>query len=108
MSVWYNYREIPYNSSKTGDSGCIIQPQNRSGVRITHELKILPKYYKEVLCGNKTFEIRFNDRDYKAGDIVILKNIETGQKIYKKIGYVCDFAQQPGFVVFSLLSMDKS
>jgi|TARA_R110000765_G_C18648794_1_gene575252 hypothetical protein len=25
---------------------------------MTHELKLLPQYYKEVLNGNKTFEFR--------------------------------------------------
>lgn len=38
-----------------------------------HELKILPQYFEEVLKGNKTFEIRKNDRDFKIRDILILK-----------------------------------
>lgn len=33
-----------------------------------HELKILPEYYEEVKCGNKNFELRKNDRDYKVYD----------------------------------------
>ncbi|HGS9341836.1 TPA: DUF3850 domain-containing protein, partial [Clostridioides difficile] len=27
-----------------------------------HELKILPQYFKEVVNGNKNFEVRKNDR----------------------------------------------
>ena len=38
-----------------------------------HELKIWPKYYEEVSMGHKTFEIRKNDRDFKKGDTLILK-----------------------------------
>jgi hypothetical protein len=40
---------------------------------MTHELKILPQYYKEVKEGNKNFELRKNDRDYKVHDIIRLR-----------------------------------
>ena len=33
-----------------------------------HELKILPEYFWQVWHGNKTFELRKNDRNYNAGD----------------------------------------
>ncbi|EGO5031448.1 MULTISPECIES: DUF3850 domain-containing protein [Bacteria] len=36
-----------------------------------HELKILPEYFEAVVSGNKRFEIRKNDRNYKNGNIVI-------------------------------------
>ena len=35
-----------------------------------HKIKIKKKYYDVVLSGEKTFEIRKNDRDYKVGDII--------------------------------------
>lgn len=35
-----------------------------------HELKILHKYLVEVDLGNKTFELRKNDRDYQVGDLI--------------------------------------
>lgn len=35
-----------------------------------HKIKIKYKYYRDVLNGDKTFEIRKNDRDYKVGDII--------------------------------------
>ena len=35
-----------------------------------HELKILHKYLIEVDLGNKTFELRKNDRDYQVGDLI--------------------------------------
>jgi len=41
-----------------------------------HELKILPKYFIEVVSSTKRFEIRKNDRNFKVGDILILKEWE--------------------------------
>ena len=35
-----------------------------------HELKILHKYLVDVDLGNKTFELRKNDRDYQVGDLI--------------------------------------
>ena len=35
-----------------------------------HVLKIKEEYYEEVYIGNKTFELRKNDRDYEVGDII--------------------------------------
>lgn len=40
---------------------------------MTHHLKILPEYFEEILAGKKPFEIRFNDRGFKVGDRVELK-----------------------------------
>lgn len=40
---------------------------------MTHHLKILPKYFEEILAGKKPFEIRFNDRNFKVGDRVELQ-----------------------------------
>lgn len=40
---------------------------------MTHELKIQPKYFRAILDGKKNFEIRKNDRGYKVGDKVVLK-----------------------------------
>lgn len=35
-----------------------------------HELKIKEGYFVHIQEGKKTFEIRFNDRDYQVGDTV--------------------------------------
>jgi len=74
-----------------------------------HELKIAPKYYEAVKCGDKRFEIRLNDRDFKKGDIVVLKRWESDigfdprfNPIVRYITYITDFEQKPGFVVFGL------
>lgn len=43
-----------------------------------HDLKIHPEHFKPVWCGEKTFEIRFNDRDYKVGDLLDLHEFDPG------------------------------
>jgi ASC-1-like (ASCH) protein len=59
-----------------------------------HELKILNEYFIHVKSGLKTFELRKNDRDFIAGDVVVLKEIDeekqsfTGRIISKNITYV--------------------
>ena len=35
-----------------------------------HELKIKDEYMDAILFGRKTFELRKNDRDYQAGDLI--------------------------------------
>lgn len=45
-----------------------------------HELKIKTTYYSEVAKGNKTFELRKNDRDYQVGDLIHFVNTK-GEEI---------------------------
>lgn len=76
--------------------------------RVTHELKILLPYYHEVAAFRKTFEIRKNDRDFKKGDDVKLipwcpdKGYLKLPVITAWIGYVTNYEQKDGYVVFSL------
>ena len=35
-----------------------------------HELKIKEEYFNAILRGEKTFELRKNDRDYEVGDLI--------------------------------------
>lgn len=58
---------------------------------MTHELKLLPQYFNDVKNGIKNFEIRKNDRDYKVGDTLLLRewdNKYTGREITRKIDYI--------------------
>ena len=38
-----------------------------------HELKCRPPFFRALRRGEKTFEIRANDRDYHAGDVLHLR-----------------------------------
>jgi len=44
-----------------------------------HELKILPKYFKDVVDGYKNFELRKNDRNFQVGDSLLLKEFDNGE-----------------------------
>lgn len=73
-----------------------------------HQLKVYPKYFKALWCGDKTFEIRKNDRNFEERDEILLLENEngsrdgyTGREIEGVITYLTDFEQKPGYVVFS-------
>ncbi|WP_053766697.1 ASCH/PUA domain-containing protein [Enterococcus hirae] len=72
----------------------------------THELKILPEYFEAVTSGRKQFEIRENDRNFKIGDQLILrewsKNEYTGDSYKAEITYITDYAQRDGYVVLGI------
>ena len=73
-----------------------------------HYLKILPECYIAVDKGIKTFEIRFNDRNYKVGDILYLQEFcggeYTGREIIKEVCYVVDNPEycKEGFAVLGI------
>lgn len=78
---------------------------------MTHELKILKPYYEAVKAGDKTFELRKDDRPYKIGDTLILREIgagnkPTGRTIEKKVGYILrncpEYGLDNGYCILSL------
>lgn len=87
------------------------------------ELKILPKYFKAVQSGEKTFEIRKNDRDYEVGDTLLLRELNectdrineactttirkgyTGQEITKEVTYILgggEYGLEEGYCIMGL------
>ena len=38
-----------------------------------HELKIWPEFFQPIISGEKTFELRRDDRGYRAGDTLLLR-----------------------------------
>ena len=84
-----------------------------------HTLKVKKEYADEIIWGNKTFELRKNDRNYRQGDIVEFVVIDTDEEgrivapldhpILRKhyeITYVLDRAPQyglePRFCIFGI------
>ena len=73
-----------------------------------HEVKILPEYFDAVEKGVKTWEYRFNDRNYAVGDVLILHEWKdsgyTPRRLTVKITYILsDFPQLPdGWVIMSI------
>lgn len=47
-----------------------------------HELKVLKKYFKAIFEEDKGFEVRYNDRNYKKGDELILKEWDDKKNRY--------------------------
>jgi hypothetical protein len=47
-----------------------------------HDLKIWPEYFRDVCSGAKTYEIRLNDRDYKVGDTLVLRDYSPNPPLY--------------------------
>lgn len=43
---------------------------------VTHELKCLAPYYDAIECGDKTFDVRRDDRGYQRGDTVVLRKYD--------------------------------
>lgn len=75
-----------------------------------HELKIKSEYLLEVENGNKTFEIRKNDRNFKIGDYLHLRGYNdgsyTGLESVKKITYIFEgndeYGLKKGFCILSI------
>ena len=59
-----------------------------------HELKTWPEFFMVVKSGIKTFEVRKNDRAYKIGDELLLREFDnnkqeyTGQICHRRISYI--------------------
>lgn len=49
---------------------------------ITHDLKIQPQFFEAILSGAKTFEVRRNDRGYRVGDYLRLREWEPDTETY--------------------------
>lgn len=81
-----------------------------------HELKVWPEYFCAIECGDKPFEIRKDDRGYREGDVLLLREYSPGRDEYtgreikarvtfciygsKAMGFA--FGIRPGFVAMGL------
>ncbi len=76
-----------------------------------HELKTWPKYYLAIIDGNKNFEVRKADRDFKVGDTLLLQEYDpekkeyTGEEVYARVTYILqggNFGIEEGYVVMGI------
>ena len=65
--------------------------------KMTHALKETHGFFNAVLDGRKTFEFRRNDRDFKVGDTLILREWSdiqvkeySGREIHCEVSYYLD------------------
>lgn len=74
----------------------------------THELKCWPQYFLDLNSGNKNFEIRKDDRGFKVGDKLVIREYYphedsySGTTAFRTIIYITDYKQRKGYVVLGL------
>lgn len=78
----------------------------------THQLKVWSEYMDDLLNGSKTFELRYNDRNFQVGDSLLLMEYDKENKKYLnrefkvRITYVLDNsvfdALKDGYVIMGL------
>ncbi len=75
-----------------------------------HKIKLNYEFQEPILSGEKTFEVRYNDRGYQKGDFVEFHVAEGRKNVYEpiesrvyRITYVLSgWHIEPGYVVFGI------
>ena len=73
-----------------------------------HYIKILPEYYDAIDSGKKTFEVRYNDRNYQVNDILHLQEwIDggySGREMAVEVTYLLDNPNycKEGYVIMAI------
>ncbi len=77
-----------------------------------HELKTWPQFFNPILRGEKTFEFRKNDRDFKKGDKLLLReydpfyNSYTTRELLVLVSYILhggQFEIPKGYVIIAII-----
>lgn len=99
------------NDNQASAPSVQVEPTGRA-----HELKTDPEVFDAVSSGAKTHEIRFNDRDFRVGDRLVLLRTEstgeamragaplvyTGQRIERVVSHVLSgYGLAEGWVILS-------
>lgn len=80
---------------------------------MTYEIKCFPKFFDALVDGLKNFEVRKNDRDYKVGDSLLIREYDsekksyTGYELYAPVIYILENDESftglaEGFIVLGL------
>ena len=85
---------------------------------MTHVIKILESFTDAILLGQKTFEVRENDRGYQKGDVIWFSPVDKhGNKVFDnnistkkyEITYVLSgWGIKEGYVVFGIREIKGS
>jgi hypothetical protein len=67
---------------------------------LKHDLKTWPEYFQAIVSHQKNFELRYNDRDYKAGDVLCLLEFDPckgcrGKGRVSSLGYLQEIPPCP-------------
>lgn len=88
-----------------------------------HVLKINPWAFSTQLLGIKSFELRFDDRDYQVGDQLLLRETEfdsaemsagaplayTGREVRRRVTHILRgpvYGLESGWVIMSVVAVD--
>lgn len=76
---------------------------------VTHDLKVWPQFFGALLDGTKTFEWRKDDRNFREGDTLVLKEWSTekgytGRSVTRIVSYILrdGFDVPAGYAVLAL------
>lgn len=82
-----------------------------------HELKTWPEYFEKTLTGLKQFEWRRNDRHFKVGDLLRLREwgssnaSYTGREIVARVDYIMgerhEFGIHDEYVIMSITILER-
>ena len=76
-----------------------------------HELKVWTEQYQAILDGRKRFEFRWDDRGFRVGDMLHLREYEpggdsySGESVMVEVTYIMHgpaFGLPKGYVVMSI------
>ena len=80
-----------------------------------HHLKISDKFADAVLNGDKTFEVRYNDRGYNKGDKIVFTVVDSSftyavthpltDKMFEITYVLSGWGIKVGYVVFGIKSI---
>lgn len=109
-SIAYAVIQLVRNKNAVADPGEAASSECESRIfSCVHNVNILPEYFEGVINGTKPFEFRKNDRGYKPGDCVCLKEcIIDGDDGFKREIYTGRYCFVVIKEIFELGSIDPT
>ena len=72
------------------------------------ELKIVPGFLRDIISGDKTFELRYDDKLYSPGDVLRLHDGSEREPVDVQVTYVLSsFELAQGYVALGIRLMDS-